>query len=211
MNKLADIRKEYNKDQLSKEKLHNDPFQQFDKWMNETLEAQCHEPTSMTLATVDQDQMPNCRIVLLKDVDDGFVFFTNYDSKKGSELLHTKKAALNFFWPELERQVRIRGIIEKVSAEKSDKYYQSRPRESRLGAWASNQSSIVKNSTELDNNYRQLQEKYSDREIPRPQHWGGYVLKPVSIEFWQGKANRMHDRFQYVLNNNEWIINQLAP
>ncbi|MBR8534755.1 pyridoxamine 5'-phosphate oxidase [Carboxylicivirga sediminis] len=212
MNKLADIRKEYTKGYLQKENLKTSPFQQFNDWLQEALIAQCNEPTAVTLATVDKDLMPNCRIVLLKDVhSDGFVFFTNYNSQKGQELSATNKAALNFFWPELERQVRIRGTIKKVPSLKSDEYFQSRPRESQLGAWASNQSQVVDSSQQLTNQFEQLKKQYEDQSIPRPLHWGGYLLEPISIEFWQGKANRMHDRFQYRLEDNNWIIRQLAP
>ncbi len=212
MNKLADIRNEYIKGELHKENLQASPIEQFNTWLHEALEAQCMEPTAVTLATVDEENMPNCRIVLLKDVNpDGFVFFTNYASQKGRELFATNKAALNFFWPELERQVRIRGLIEKVSAQHSDEYFQSRPRESQLGAWASNQSEVVANSDELERNYTQLQSQYDGNTIPRPKHWGGYVVKPISIEFWQGRANRMHHRFQYLKEDGNWTIRQLAP
>jgi pyridoxamine 5'-phosphate oxidase len=143
--------------------------------------------------------------------DDGFVFFTNYESEKGQEMNHSPKAALNFFWPELERQVRIRGEIEKVCAQQSDDYFQSRPRESQLGAWASNQSSIVQKDDDLLSDYSKLEQQYKDQKIPRPKHWGGYLLKLVTIEFWQGRTNRMHDRFQYYLEKNDWKIRQLAP
>lgn len=212
MKQLADIRNEYTKGILSRNKLNENPFKQFNAWMSEALNARCNEPTAVTLATVDQGNMPNCRIVLLKDVcDGGFVFFTNYNSKKGQEMANDAKAALNFFWPELERQVRIRGTIEKVTAQKSDEYFQSRPRESQLGAWASDQSEIVENSDVLTTNYLQLESKYEDNVIPRPKYWGGYLLIAESIEFWQGRANRMHDRFQYVLHGDSWSVNQLAP
>ncbi|MCT4588378.1 MAG: pyridoxamine 5'-phosphate oxidase [Carboxylicivirga sp.] len=212
MNKLADIREHYQKGNLNKDDLNNDPVVQFNNWLNEAIKAECNLPTAVTLATVDADLMPNCRIVLLKDVsDDGFVFFTNYESEKGQEMNHSPKAALNFFWPELERQVRIRGKIEKVSAQQSDDYFQSRPRESQLGAWASNQSSIVQKDDDLLSEYSKLEQHYKDQKIPRPKHWGGYLIKPVTIEFWQGRTNRMHDRFQYYLEKNEWKIRQLAP
>lgn len=212
MNKLSDIRKEYTKGSLQKENLNSSPFQQFKVWMQEALNAECHEPTAVTLATVDATNMPNCRIVLLKDVgEDGFVFFTNYNSEKGNELAASTMAALNFFWPELERQVRIRGTVEKVSSQKSDAYFASRPRESQLGAWASNQSQPVTDGEELNRNYSELLTQYENQSIPRPQHWGGYIVKPITIEFWQGKTNRLHDRFQYFSENNKWNIRQLAP
>lgn len=212
MNNLGDIRNEYSNKNLLKDDLNKNPYIVFKQWIDSAIKNKCNEPTATTLATVDQDNMPNCRIVLLKDIrDDGFVFFTNYNSTKGSELAKTNKAALNFFWPEMERQVRIRGIIEKVSSEMSDTYFQSRPRASQIGAWASNQSSIINDGSELSTNYTQLEEKYANKDIPRPKHWGGYIIKPIIIEFWQGKANRMHDRFQYQNINNNWIIQQLAP
>ncbi|MBK3517267.1 pyridoxamine 5'-phosphate oxidase [Carboxylicivirga sp. N1Y132] len=212
MNRLADIRNEYKKGILQPESLLENPFEQFEKWMSEALEVKCNEPTAMTIATVDGENMPNCRIVLLKDVcDGGFVFFTNYNSQKGVELHEQSKAALNFFWPELERQVRIRGVIEKVSAQKSDDYFQSRPRESQLGAWASDQSEIVTDGQELLNKYEHLNVKYQDKLIPRPAHWGGYIVKALTVEFWQGRANRMHDRFQYFYENDHWQIRQFAP
>lgn len=212
MKQLADIRNDYTKGKLNREELDTCPFKQFNAWMDQAIESECIYPTAVTLATVDEEDMPNCRIVLLKDVcDGGFVFFTNYNSQKGQELAYDAKAALNFFWSELERQVRIRGTIEKVSSQKSDAYFQSRPRESQLGAWASNQSELVENNDELLNNYAQLELKYKDAEIPRPKHWGGYLVKAQSIEFWQGRANRMHDRFQYKQENGSWSIRQLAP
>lgn len=212
MNKLADIREHYQKGSLSLQDLNTDPFVQFNKWMDDAIKAECNLPTAVTLATVDPEQMPNCRIVLLKEVcDGGFVFFTNYESEKGRELLHLPKAALNFFWPELERQVRIRGYIEKVSEHKSDEYFQSRPRESQIGAWASNQSTIVTKGEDLNQAYESFERQYENKEIPRPAHWGGYILKAKSIEFWQGRSNRMHDRFQYSIEENDWKINQLAP
>lgn len=211
MNNLGNIREHYHNGSLSRSELHNNPFEQFNSWMDEAIKAECKQPTAVTLATVSKDGMPNCRIVLLKEVyDGGFVFFTNYNSEKGLELKN-KKAALNFFWPELERQVRIRGTVEKVSSEKSDEYFQSRPRESQLGAWASNQSELVNNSNELLDNYSQLELKYKDDFIPRPAHWGGYIVLAQTIEFWQGRDNRMHDRFQYIYKNDDWTIRQLAP
>jgi len=212
MSKLADIRNDYNKGSLEKKALNADPFQQFNQWMKEAIHAECNEPTAVTLATVNAEQQPNCRIVLLKDVcDGGFVFFTNYKSEKGLELANTNYAALNFFWPELERQVRIRGTVAKVSEQQSDEYFQSRPRESQLGAWASAQSEVVKDGQELQANYTALEKQYKGKTIPRPIHWGGYIVKAISIEFWQGRANRMHDRYQYTVSDAKWSIKQLAP
>lgn len=212
MIKPADIRNEYRKGRIEKEELNANPFEQFNQWMKDAVDAECNEPTAVTLATTDNSLRPNCRIVLLKDVcEGGFVFFTNYNSEKGREAADTNHAALNFFWPELERQVRIRGTVEKVSAQKSDVYFQSRPRESQLGAWASSQSELLESRRKLMADYNTLEKQYEGKKIPRPAHWGGYTVKAQTIEFWQGRAKRMHDRYQYYLNNSEWRIRQLAP
>jgi len=212
MNKLADIRNEYIKGCLTRNELNINPFEQFKLWMKEAITAECNEPTAVNLATVNNYLQPNNRIVLLKDVcDDGFVFFTNYNSEKGLELSNTKRAALNFFWPELERQIRIKGIVERVSKDKSDTYFQSRPRESQLSAWVSSQSEPINSSTELLSKYQLLEKQYKDKVIPRPPYWGGYIVKANTIEFWQGRPNRLHDRFQYIKTNQTWQIRQLAP
>lgn len=209
---LANIREEFTKGKLHRSDLAKDPIAQFNKWMNEALQAECLHPTAMALATVDADQRPNNRIVLLKEVNEqGFVFFTNYESRKGSELKEQPYACINFFWGELERQVRISGKVKKVSDEQSDAYFQSRPRESRLGALASPQSQKIENGDSLLQNYQNLKTKFEGKTIPRPAHWGGYVLTPDAIEFWQGRASRMHDRFLYSLENNEWTIDRLGP
>jgi len=212
MSRLADIRNEYNKGSLEKEELNKNPFEQFDKWMKEAISAECNEPTAVTLATVNNYLQPNCRIVLLKDVtNNGFVFFTNYNSEKGRELANTRRAALNFFWPELERQVRIKGTVERVSEQKSEEYFQSRPRESQLGAWASSQSEWVEDGKELISNYTALEKQYEGKQIPRPTYWGGYIIKAETIEFWQGRSNRMHDRYQFAKIDDTWEVKQLAP
>ncbi|WP_430811545.1 MULTISPECIES: pyridoxamine 5'-phosphate oxidase [unclassified Carboxylicivirga] len=212
MNKLSDIRREYTKNTLSKELLDANPHRQFERWMEEALAAGSPEPTAMTLATVDAQGMPNCRVVLLKEVSpNGFVFFTNYNSTKGRELNDKAMAAMNFFWPEVERQVRIRGCIKRTTSDQSDAYFQTRPRASQLGALASDQSSVVENGKALSDRFNALEQQFNNRDIPRPAHWGGFILSPVSIEFWQGRANRMHDRFQYTLKEGQWVIEQLAP
>lgn len=212
MNKLSDIRAHYNKGYLLRSDLLDDPFRQFDHWMKQAIEAQCLHPTAVTLATVNAQMRPSNRIVLLKEVSNkGFTYFTNYHSQKGHELEESEFACLNFFWGELERQVRISGKVKKVDSAKSDKYFHSRPRESQLGAWASSQSMVVKHDEDLQANYQKLEKQYEGKKIPRPQHWGGYILMPDKIEFWQGRTNRMHDRFLYSLEQNVWKIDQLAP
>ncbi|MCU4174707.1 pyridoxamine 5'-phosphate oxidase [Carboxylicivirga sp. N1Y90] len=212
MKKLSDIREHYNKGNLLRSELLDDPYLQFDLWMKQAIDSECLHPTAVNLATVDSQLRPSTRIVLLKEVsDEGFVYFTNYKSQKGSELEQSSFACLNFFWAELERQVRISGEVKKVEPAKSDEYFQSRPRESQLGAWASEQSSLVKTSEDLQARYNELEKQYEGKNIPRPEHWGGYVLMPNKIEFWQGRSNRMHDRYLYTLEANTWKIEQLAP
>ncbi|MBS2096980.1 pyridoxamine 5'-phosphate oxidase [Carboxylicivirga linearis] len=212
MTKLADLRDEYRKGSLSRADLKNDPFEQFTFWMHQAIESKCLHPSAMSLATVDKDGMPNVRIVLLKDASkDGFIFYTNYHSIKGNELEINKVACLNFFWSELERQVRISGTITKTTEEQSDSYFQSRPRESQLGALASPQSKIVESEDYLAERYKMLQDQYKGQSVPRPEHWGGYILNPTRIEFWQGRTNRLHDRFVYTKQADSWNINRLAP
>lgn len=212
MKKLSDIREHYNKGYLLRSELLDDPYLQFDLWMKQAIDSECLHPTAVNLATVDADLRPSTRIVLLKEVsDEGFVYFTNYNSQKGRELEQSNYACLNFFWAELERQVRISGKVKKVESVKSDEYFHSRPRESQLGAWASAQSSIVHQGEDLQENYRQLEKKHEGKVIPRPEHWGGYVLMADKIEFWQGRSNRMHDRYLYTQHKGAWVIEQLAP
>jgi pyridoxamine 5'-phosphate oxidase len=189
----------------------DDPFAFFHKWFSEAEIAEVDEVNAMTLATVDKNSRPHARIVLLKGTNDkGFVFFTNYESHKGNEVAENPHAALVFFWKELERQVRIEGIIEKVSPEESDAYFLSRPQGSRLGAWASPQSRTIETREFLDDNYSAYQQKFGEN-IPRPPHWGGYIVLPTSIEFWQGRSSRMHDRILFTLQNGSWTKSRLAP
>lgn len=212
MNKLADIRSEYNKGFLSREQLNDDPIVQFKHWLEEAVESNCLNPTALTLATVDARQRPSNRIVLLKEVNQrGFVFFTNYLSKKGEDLEASEYACLNFFWGELERQVRISGKVKKVSDQLSDDYFHSRPRESQIGALVSPQSQVVPDDDALQVKYKELDKAYAGKTIPRPAHWGGYVVVPDDIEFWQGRANRMHDRYRYTKVGQAWCIDRLAP
>jgi len=189
-----------------------DPFVQFTAWMNEALAAEVSEPTAMTLATVDADHRPSARIVLLKGFDEGgFVFYTNYESKKGVNLLANPNAALHFFWPDLERQVEITGTVVKTSPEESEEYFRSRPFESRIGAWASKQSEAIESRKTLEKSFGDLLAKYADGEVPLPPFWGGFRLTPVNFEFWQGRESRLHDRICYERQNDGWNIFRRSP
>ncbi|MCP6761757.1 MAG: pyridoxamine 5'-phosphate oxidase [Fischerella sp. CENA71] len=210
---VADLRKDYTLQGLNETDVDPNPFIQFQKWFDEALTAQLLEPNAMTLATTTPDGKPSARIVLLKDFDErGFVFFTNYNSHKGQELAENPQAALVFWWGELERQVRICGHVEKVSENDSDRYFQSRPFNSRLGAWASNQSDIIESRMLLEQRFQELQAKYENQDVPRPPHWGGLRVIPTAIEFWQGRSSRLHDRILYArLDNDNWKIQRLSP
>jgi pyridoxamine 5'-phosphate oxidase len=213
MNTIADIRKDYKLQYLSEKEVCSDPLQQFEKWWNEAVQSHIEEVNAMTLATASGDGIPSARIVLLKGFDNkGFVFFTNYNSYKGLQLLENPRACLVFFWKEIERQVRITGLVEKVSTKDSDEYFNSRPAGSRIGAWASPQSQIIAGRDWLEQHEKKILQQFEGKEIKRPDYWGGYRVKPVNIEFWQGRPNRLHDRIQYSLNDNaDWIIERLAP
>ncbi len=209
---LADIRNDYSLRELSREKVDSDPFTEFRIWMDEALGSQVNEPTAMTLSTVASDGRPSSRVVLLKGYDSsGFVFFTNYNSRKGRELAENPYAAVNFFWPELERQVNISGRTSKVSAEESDEYFGSRPFTSRVGAWASNQSEIIDSRMTIMFKAAKLLVRYASGNVPRPPHWGGFRLVPDRFEFWQGRESRLHDRICYELKDNSWEIVRLSP
>jgi len=188
------------------------PIEQFNKWMQDALKTGIGEPNAMTLATVDKKGFPDARIVLLRNVTKkGFTFFTNYRSTKGIEL-QNKKACLNFFWQELARQVRVVGTVTKLSARESDSYFNSRPRENQLSAWASDQSRTVNNREALEKKYLMMDKKFQNKKIPRPSYWGGYAVLPVSIEFWQGKQNRLHDRIIYIKQKSgKWKMERLSP
>lgn len=197
---------------LSEQDVLPDAIQQFEKWWSEAVEAEIDEPNAMTLATVNEQGFPSARIVLVKDIsDEGFSFFTNYKSNKANEIASHNRVALSFFWKELERQVRIEGVIEKLSAEASDTYFASRPRGSKIAAWSSPQSEVIADRSVLENNEETFTEEFLDKEVTRPPHWGGYLVKPVSIEFWQGRSSRMHDRLKYIKEGNDWKIVRLAP
>ena len=209
---LAHIRLDYSREELSKEHVDQDPFVQFGHWMDEAIAASAAEPTAMCLSTASTDGRPSSRMVLLKGFDkDGFVFYTNYNSHKGRELAANPFAAITFFWPELERQVRITGRTSKVSAEESDEYFKSRPYTSRLGAWASNQSEPIESKTVLVTRAAKLAIKYAAGSVPRPPYWGGYRVVPDAIEFWQGRPSRLHDRICYELSEASWRIRRLSP
>ena len=189
-----------------------DPFEQFQNWFKSAQDCGIVLPESMTVSTVDDNGYPACRVVLLKELTkEGFVFFTNYDSRKGQELANNPHIALTFHWNILQRQVRIQGVVEKISAEDSNAYFQSRGRGSRIGAWASPQSSVISSRQVLEQKVKQFTDKFADSEVPLPEFWGGYIVKPSSIEFWQGKADRLHDRFSYVKDGENWSVDRLAP
>lgn len=209
---IADIRKDYKQHSLNESDIAANPFVQFEQWWNEAIASEIDEVNAMTLATATKDGMPSARIVLLKGYDsNGFVFFTNYNSHKGQELLENPQAALVFFWKELERQVRIEGLVEKVSEAESDEYFNSRPEGSRIGAWASPQSSAINDRSIIESNVDALTKQYTGQSIPRPAHWGGYRVKPQVIEFWQGRSSRLHDRFKFTATGDTWKRERLAP
>jgi pyridoxamine 5'-phosphate oxidase len=211
MDSIAQLRKNYTFGQLSETEVPHHPLPLFQLWFDQAVKAQCPEPNSMTLATADQAGNPSARIVLLKGADQsGFTFFTNYESQKGRELAIRPQAALLFHWHELERQVRIKGLVERVSPADSDEYFHSRPAASRIGAWASPQSSAIPNREFLEDAEKRFKTEFGDSP-PRTEHWGGYCLQPTEIEFWQGRPSRLHDRIHYKLQGSSWKIERLAP
>ena len=211
MDSIAQLRKNYTFGQLSETEVPENPLPLFHLWFDQAIKAQCPEPNSMTLATADKAGNPSARIVLLKGADqNGFTFFTNYESQKGKDLAVRPQAALLFHWHELERQVRIKGDVERVEAAQSDVYYHSRPPESRIGAWASPQSAVIPNREFLEEAESRFKAEFGE-EPPRPEHWGGYRLHPTEVEFWQGRPSRLHDRIHYQLVNGVWKITRLAP
>lgn len=213
MKPIADIRKDYKLKTLSEKDILPDPVEQFERWWREAIESELDEVNAMTLATAGSDRMPHARIVLLKDFSaSGFTFYTNYESNKGNELKDNPQAALVFFWKELERQVRIEGSVARVETEASDAYFGLRPRDSQIGAWASPQSTVIESREWLEEHEAEYRANFEGQTIERPPHWGGYLVKPVMIEFWQGRPSRLHDRLIYtVQDDNTWRLERLAP
>lgn len=213
MNNIADIRTDYKLKELNDTDVDSNAINQFTKWWSDATESKIDEINAATLATATLTGKPSARTVLLKGYDEkGFIFFTNYNSHKGADLAENPQACLVFFWKELQRQVRIEGLVEKVSEADSDAYFNSRPIGSRIGACASPQSKIIQSRKEIEDNVERLNQQFADGNIPRPLHWGGYIIKPQLIEFWQGRPSRLHDRIQYSLDNNGgWKTDRLAP
>ncbi|MCA6438878.1 MAG: pyridoxamine 5'-phosphate oxidase [Sediminibacterium sp.] len=212
MNNIADIRRDYKLRSFDEKDAAANPFDQFDSWWQEAITSDIDEVNAMTLGTVNAAGNVSTRIVLLKGYTrEGFVFFTNYHSSKGNAIAAHPQVSLLFFWKELERQVRIEGITEKISSEESDTYFKSRPEGSKIGAWASPQSSIIESRAILEKNVVKYTAAFEGADIPRPDHWGGYIVKPNTIEFWQGRSSRLHDRIRYQKENSDWIRERLAP
>ncbi|MBW7913910.1 MAG: pyridoxamine 5'-phosphate oxidase [Taibaiella sp.] len=213
MKDIADIRNEYQLAALDEATVGDDPIAFFTQWFIEAQKAEVDEVNAMALATCSPENIPHTRIVLLKGLEeDEFVFYTNYNSSKGKDIEHNPNVSLLFFWKELERQVRIQGIAAKIPIEKSEEYFHSRPTGSQVGAWASAQSTIIPDRNTLDDNYSRLEQEYMGKRIPRPEHWGGYAVKPVSIEFWQGRISRLHDRILFTRQQETaWTKVRLAP
>lgn len=210
---IQDLRQDYSQSELHAADLHKNPMNQFELWWNAAIESEILEPNAMTLATVDKKGNASARIVLLKELrKKGFVFYTNYKSKKAQDISQNKNVALVFLWKELQRQVRIEGVIKKISEADSLKYAQTRPIKSQMGAWVSQQSKVIKGREKLEKKMAHLIEQYGDQEsMPKPPFWGGYMVKPKVVEFWQGRRSRLHDRFRYGKTEGGWVIDRLSP
>ena len=212
MKKLHKMRREYDSGALQEQEMAADPMEMFARWLEEAIAAGIDEPNAMTLATATPEGKPSARVVLLKEMTrNGFTFFTNYRSRKGEELRLNPYAALVFDWHEMARQVRIEGAVEKLPPDESDAYYLSRPENARIGAWTSPQSRVMADRGERDALQREVEQRFAQEPLPRPEHWGGYLVRPERIEFWQGRPNRMHDRLVYEKNEEEWSLQRLAP
>jgi pyridoxamine 5'-phosphate oxidase len=208
---INNLRHDFSRQTLDEKDVDPSPIRQFEKWFREAVDSKVNEPNAMTVSTASPTGMPSSRILLLRNFsEEGFVFYTNYKSRKGGEILQNPQACLLFFWPELERQVRVEGRLQMQSAESSDLYFSTRPRSSKLGAWTSAQSSVIASRAVLEEEYKKLDASFPE-EVPRPPHWGGYELKPTSIEFWQGRPGRLHDRILYSICQEGWKIERLAP
>jgi pyridoxamine 5'-phosphate oxidase len=209
---IADLRREYARARLDEAHVSPEPVTQFHRWFNQAVEAKIPEPNAMALATATQGGAPSVRIVLLKGYDErGFVFFTDYRSRKAVELEGNPRAALAFHWGQVERQVRITGTVERIPAKESEAYFRTRPEGSRLGAWASHQSKVIGSRAELESNLRQVKERFFAGDVPLPPHWGGYRLRPEEVEFWQGREDRLHDRIRYLRDGKGWRLERLSP
>lgn len=209
---IAAMREEYGSRELHMGKLDIDPMKQFEQWFDDAVEAELHEPNALTLSTLSLDGFPTARTVLMKNLDErGFVFYTNYTSAKAQQLAAEPKACMLFTWLLLERQVRVEGIVEKISHEESEVYFKSRPRDSQIGAWVSHQSSVIKSRSDLYERITELEERFAGGDVPLPDFWGGYRLKPTKVEFWQGGKARIHDRLVYTKQAESWSIDRLAP
>ncbi|HNQ12821.1 MAG TPA: pyridoxamine 5'-phosphate oxidase [Bacteroidia bacterium] len=210
---LKSMRRSYSDGELIESHLCDNPFDQFDIWMKLAISSGNPEVNAMILSTATKDNNISSRVVLLRGFssENGFIFYTNYNSKKSRDIFENNQASLLFYWPEIMRQVRIEGVIEKVSKQDSDEYFKSRPRENQIGAWASNQSEVVNDRQVLDDQFKMYEEKFKDIEVPRPENWGGFALNADYIEFWQGRVGRLHDRISYKKNNDNWKIQRLSP
>lgn len=210
---ISQLREDFMKGQMSEDSMHKTPDLQFEQWMKEAIDTKVNEVAACNLATVNSSNKPSARIIYLREFSDNtFYFYTNYDSRKAQEIAHNPNVCLTFFWPELERQIRIEGIIiQKAEKEKSDAYFNARPIDSKIGAWSSPQSKVIAGREELDKNIQNTKQKFKDQEIPRPDFWGGYIIKAHYYEFWQGRKSRLHDRITFTLENDNWKIERLAP
>jgi len=213
MSDIAGIRKEYTLESLDISTVLPNPVAQFERWFQEAVNAKVAEPNAMFLATVNETGRPSARIVLLKGIEDGqFIFYTNHQSRKGQQLENNAACALTFFWPDLERQVRIEGVASRVSSDAAERYFQSRPRASQVGAWSSPQSAVIGSRTILEQRVQEIEKRFEGKEaLPKPAQWGGYQVQPYQMEFWQGRPSRLHDRIEYVLDGTQWKIHRLAP